>query len=354
MESVEASNTTTELAAPVTVEAPITQVSEDDALAAVWDKVERDNGASRDEAGKFTSDATKPLEGGEGEEQKADAEISTPVTTDVPLPSNWNGKDELWAKVPADIREPLRAMQEELHQRQSTMGRELAAYKPLGDVIGKYKDYFGGDRGNYKPHEAVDYMFNLQKQMDDRPLDTLLEIADRYELRPKLAEAFGGQTVQTAPETTTLLREIGELKNTIRQLADPSRVDERITQRFNEDRDVKDFDTLMSRVSTDIPLVNQVSEEDLAFNINKSWRKLGETADRETVLRLAVDMAINADPDLRNKAAALKSTAANDSKRVADAKRANETNIRSTSTGGGAKLTEEQELAAAYDKAQRG
>jgi hypothetical protein len=65
-------------------------------------------------------------------------------------------------------------------------------------------------------------------------------------------------------------------------------------------------------------------------------------------------MAINADPDLRTKAAALKAAAANDPGRVAAAKRANETNIRSTSTDKGRKLSEEEELGLAWDKAQRG
>ena len=77
-------------------------------------------------------------------------------------------------------------------------------------------------------------------------------------------------------------------------------------------------------------------------------------ATQETVLKNALDMAINADPDLRTKAAALKAAAANDPGRVAAAKRANETNIRSTSTGKERKLTEEEELALAWDKAQRG
>ncbi len=353
MDSVEA-NPVTETASPVTIEAPVQQQSEDDMLASVWDKVERDNNASRDESGKFTSDTQKPLEGGEGEVTETVAEPSTPETVDVPLPSSWRGKEDLWAKVPAELRGELRTHQEELHKTLSQQGQALSAYKPVGDVISKYKDYFGGERGNYKPHEAIDYMFNLQKQMDDRPLDTLLEIADRYELRPKLAEAFGGQAVQTAPETTTLLREIGELKNTIRQMADPTRVDERITQKLHEDRQASEIETVMSRVFKETPLSDQVPEQALASFINMSWDKLGNTASHESVLKYALDMAINADPDLRSKAAALKSAAANDSKRVADAKRANETNIRSTSTGGGQKLTEDQELAAAWDKAQRG
>ncbi len=352
MEGVEATSSVIDQSPPpVAVEAPPV-LSEDDALAAVWDKVERDHNAARDDSGKFTSGSEKPLEGGQGEEAKTVAEPSTPETVDVPLPSNWNGKEELWAKVPKELKEPVRTIFEELHQKQSQLGREAAAYKPVNDVIGKYKDYFGGERGNYKPHEAIDYMFALQRSMDDRPLETLMEIADRYNLRDQLTQQFGGQA--QAPETNTLLKEIGELKATIRQMGDPSRVDERITQKLHEDRMQSEAEQLMSRVKKDTPLADQVSDEMLTSFINMAWSKLGNTASQENVLKTAYDMAINADPDLRTKAAALKAAAANDPGRVAAAKRANETNIRSTSTDKGRKLTEEEELGMVWEKAQRG
>src|SRR6478609_7157653 len=116
MEGVEALNpVVTETASPVTIEAPVQQ-SEDDALAAVWDKVERDNNAARDENGKFTSENKEPLEGGEGEAAETVAETSTPETVDVPLPSNWRGLEETWSKLPKELREPIRAHEEKLHQ----------------------------------------------------------------------------------------------------------------------------------------------------------------------------------------------------------------------------------------------
>ncbi len=346
--------------------APVGNVDVDADLGAVWDRIERDNGAAR-ENGKFVSTktiehdpaeakaGTEPLEGGEGEAAAA-AETSTPDAVEVPLPSSWRGKDELWAKIPADLKEPLRAHQEELHKTLSQQGQALSAYRPIGDVIQKYGDYFDGRTASYKPAEAVDYLFNLQRQMDSKPIETLLQIADTYELRPKLAEMFGGQGGEQSDNSQVLLAEINQLKTIIREMGDPSKIDARITSKLKEDREYSQVEDEISRVATKdaMPLYSDIPEQDMVYFIQKSWAKLGDTASREAVLKSAYDMAINADPDLRAKAAAMKVAAAGDPERVAAAKRANSTNIRSTSTGKGRELTEDELLGQAYDKTQRG
>jgi len=338
-----------------------TDVSEDDALGAVFDQVSRDNGAARGDDGRFTPSQPKegavdggkadeePLEGGEGEAAKA-GDTSTP-SADVPLPSNWRGKEDLWAKVPAELKTDLRAHQEELHKRLSEQGQALSAYKPLSDVFGEFKEYFGGERGNYRPDEAVRFLFGLQRGMDENPLETLLSIADTYELRPKLAEVFGGTGGEDGQGgNAVLLARIAQLENTIKAAGDPSKIDERISQRLDESRRNGEVESVVSRVSKDMPLYDQIPEPDLVSFIHMAKQKLGSSASHEAVLKRAYDMAINADPDLRAKAAALQGAAGDDAERVAAAKRANATNLRSTSTGKTRDLTEEEELGAIFDK----
>jgi hypothetical protein len=345
-----------------TAPTPVSTPADADAdLGAIWDRVERDNGAAR-ENGKFaspnaaaTTETTEPLEGGEGE-AAAVAETSTPEAVEVPLPSNWRGLEDTWAKIPGELRESIKAHEDKLHQTLSQQGQALSAYKPIGDVIQKYGDYFDGRTAAYKPAEAVDYLFNLQRQMDANPINTLLEIADSYELRPKLAEMFGGQAGggQQTDNNSVLLAEINQLKTIIRGMGDPSKIDERITSKLHEERQSKEVEDEISRVSKDMPLYAEIPETDLVHFINRSWAKLGETASREAVLKSAYDMAINADPDLRAKAAAVRTAAAGDPERVAAAKRANSTNIRSTSSGKGRELTDDELLGQVFDKNQRG
>jgi hypothetical protein len=350
MESVEASTIDTTAAQPV-------EINDDSELAAIWDRVERDNGAARDDGGKFAS-TDKPVEGnnppeegGEGEAKVA-AETSTQAT-DVPLPPTWRGQEAMWAKIPADIKADIKNHEDKLHQTLSQQGQHLATFKPVGEAINKYAEYFDGRRASHEPAKAIEYLFGLQRGMDDRPLETIMQVIDTYELRPTLAKMFGGGEGQ-GQGNEQLLAEISELKSTIRNLADPSKIDAQISRKFDERQQLSEVNDVISRVSKDVPLINEVSDDDLAFFVVKSRAKLGDAASADAVLRAACDMAINADPDIRAKAAALKSAVDNEPDKVAAAKRANSTNIKSTSTGKARELTEDEELGNVWDKNHKG
>lgn len=348
----------------VTAETPV-EVSANDELGSIWDKHERDNGAGRDGSGRFASqrasDANQSSDGADthaGEETTHEAvneAEAQAVKLSVPMPPTFTGMDEVWSKVPPEAQEAILANQQKLHKTLSDMGRAVSTYKPVADVFGEFKEYFGGERGNYKPDEAVRTLFSLQRKMDDNPIQTLMEIADTYQLRPKLQELFTGQA-GAQPEqqdyTQTLLAKIDGLERHIQQISDPSRVDDRISHRLTEERTITEASDVISRSQKDMPLFNDV-EPDLPLFIERAWGKLGDSADKAEVLKLAYDMAVNADPDLRRKAAALTSAAQPDAKRVADARKANETNIRSTSSGKPTARSEEDELAAIWDKHKR-
>jgi hypothetical protein len=361
----------------VTADTPA-EVSENDALGAIWEKYERDNGAVRDEQGRFASD--RPVDANEGvsateeaattEAPVEGAEMPTetaPVVT-IAIPPTLTGLDDVWAKIPPEAQEAISANQQKLHKTLSDHGRFVAAYKPVADVFSEFKDYFGGPRGNYKPDEATRYLFGLQKSMDDNPIETLMQIADTYELRPKLQAMFAaaggaqpgadGQPATAPDYTNALLAKIEGLERTIQQISDPSRVDARITARLDEERTTAEANDIISRTSKEMPLYADV-EADLPFFIERAWAKLGDTASKDAVLKTAYDMAVNADPDLRKKVApaavpqAQPAVAAVDPKRVADARKANDANIRSTATGKPRAQTEDEELAAIYAKHKR-
>lgn len=346
-------------------------------LGAVWDRMERDNGAERGEGNRFVSPnaAEEPtegstgepvaeeqasLEGGEGEGKAA--EISTPAV-DVPLPANMLGLEETWGKIPAELRAPIAAHMEKLHSKSSELGRTVSEFRPIGEALMEFKEYFDGTKGQYKPADAVKFLFGLQRGMDERPLETVLEIADRYHLRPVLAKALGQQAAQVGADgqpvaqqndyTTALLSEIGALKKTLADMAanaSPDRLNSAIEQKLKQTRTEEQTMDVISRTSKEMPLFDEVSEPDMVHFINRSWEKLGSTASQEAVLKSAYDMAVNADPDLRKKAAAIANAAAVNPKQVADAKRANDANIRSTSTGKTRELTDDELLSAVYDK----
>lgn len=356
------------------IDAPQTDtvVSNDDAaLAAVFDKHERDNGAGRAADGRFASSAPQdaatdeapqagseePLEGGGGEEQR-DTE-STPQST-VPLPSNWQSNEmkEVWGKIPADLQPVIAAHDAKLRETISKQGNALQTWKPISDTIKEFEGYFNGEKAQYKPEMAIRALFETVRDLDAKPVETLVQIARDYNVLPQLAAAFrleGEEAGTVSTQNAELVAKIGELENTIRALQSgfkPEIVDERVSQILFEKNEHAAAQDAISRTSKDMPLFDEVPEDDMVHYIHRAKVKLG-TGSKDAVLKLAYDMAVNADPDLRARAAALKSAAPNDAEKVAAAKNANAANLKSTSAGKPRELTDDELLSGIYDKHKR-
>jgi|GEM_PF-6948576 len=332
------------------------QANPDSALEAVWNKHERDNGAERD-GGKFASpDPAK-------REAAAAPVVATPDANAAPLPDNWKGIQgadaikDAWAKAPPEVRAFVAAREQELQGRLSDHGRQASAFKPLQEVLDKNGKYFDPNHGAkidgkvVTPAQAVEYLFNVQRDMDANPVPTIMSIIDRYGIRDKVAAAFG-QTVQQGE--SELRREIAGLKQMLASVGNPASIDDRINQRLQERDQQTTAAEELTRLSADKPLYSEIPETDMVESIHKARRKLGDAASKEAVFNLAYDMAVHADPDLRAKAAAGKPAAPKDTAKVEAAKRANGVNIPSTQSGKARVLTEDEELAAVYDRNQKG
>jgi hypothetical protein len=361
-------NTTT--AAPDTsaAAAPVVDTTDAD-LGAVWDKFERDNGAERD-GGKFASpdpakktDVAATAGDGKGEERTGGG--LTPDAGSAPLPDNWKGIQgadaikDAWAKAPAEVRSFVAAREQELQQRLSDHGRQLSGYKPIQDIIDRNGKYFDPNTGKkmadgkvVTPALAVEYLFNVQNAMDAQPVETIMDIIDRYGIRDKVAALFGQPASQGGE--SELRREIAGLKQLLANVNNPASIDDRISQKLQERDSMTAAQEELTRLSADKPLYSEIPEADMVESIHKARRKLGEAASKEAVFNLAYDMAVNADPDLRTKAAAAKPAAPKDAGKVDAAKRANSVNIPSTASGKARVLSEDEELAAVYERNQKG
>ena len=188
--------------APAMMDTSSGPMSEDQAFDKVWDRLMVNNGADRADDGRFSStDPAKaadkaPLEG--GSEGEAPADTST-VAADVPLPPNWKGREELWGKLPADLKTDLAEFSNDLHVKSSDLGRKVAALEPLGGVGQEVANYLrqaaersgGTYDGPQSPAEGVAYLFNIQRAMDADPSGTILQIMDTYGIRDQVAAMLG-------------------------------------------------------------------------------------------------------------------------------------------------------------------
>ncbi len=332
--------------------APIAAPTDPDAeLGALYDQFDRDNGAARDDAGKFTSEngstenngdggtsSAVPQEGGEPGGDAGDAGSSTAQSA--PLPANWYGLDAEWAQIPAEVQAKIATHQAAQHSRLTEQGRQISTYKPIFDAVEQHRDVLDyhrmEDGSAVPPAFAVDFLFKAQRQLDANPIGGLIEIADRYGVREHLAAALTGQI----PIPQTPQQPAG---------MSPADIQRIVQESLSEEAQVRALNDELSRLSKDKPLYAEIPEPEMVHYIHRARDRLGETATKEAVFDLAYDMAVNADPTLRAKAAATK-VAPSNSQQTADARRAASINVTSTSSGKARQLTEDELLAAEYDR----
>ena len=350
----------------ITTEAPqiadTAPASLDTELDAIYDRAFVTNGADRGEGGKFVStnpdkqdtanaegqDAdTASLEGETAGEGQVDG--STPV--DVPLPANrlLNSLDAEWATLAPEVQQKLTERSNELHTRLSDMGKQVSTYKPLQEAASEFAEYFNGnlrgaDGNPINPADGIRYLANIQRQMDKQPLETLLSIADTYNLREQLAKAFGGQVQSVPADQRILLDKIAGLEQRLSSVQSPAAIEEVLEKR--------DLQSEVSRFAASKPLYAQV-EADLPFFISKAKAQLGEHVGRTAILDKAYELAVQADPALRAQTQAAPAATNGNAAKAEAAKRATGINVTSTSSGKTKAPSLDDELGSIWDKARK-
>jgi hypothetical protein len=327
----------------------------DDDLGAAYDRIVTFNGADKGADGKFVSrNATGQAKEGhqqasEGEALddagEAEAPASEPVSSaPAHLPQSIKGQ---WEKMPVEARDAIANWTAEQDRKFGDVGRQLAQFKPVQEIVSEFKEYFDGTRAKYQPAEAMRYLFNLQRQMDTRPLDTLLDIAETYGLRQHLT-----QPTDATRELVALRQTITELRGQLQRSSAPEDIETTVSAVLERNRVQEAID----RFAKEQPFYAEV-EPDLPAFIQIARQKMPD-ASALTVLEKAYHMAINANDEVRARkdAAEAKAKAAPkpDPKRSEAAKRANSINVTSTGTGKHGYASETEAMAAAYDRAMAG
>lgn len=353
MSAVEALSDTS--SAPAKFVPDAAPVDMDAQLSAIFDRVETNNGSDRAEDGKFKSprsdanvaDAlTKPvaetttesvLEGAvQGEATEGDGSTLSPS---VPLPPNWVGKDEVWSKVPDEIKADIATIQNDLHSRLSNQGREIAAAKPLTEAVSEFKHLF---EGRIDPVEGIRRLAKAQENLDNPQtrLPTLLNIIRTMGAEQDVFAVLSGQKKVSMPQSPGITAQD---------------IDRVVSTRLAEDRANQEANAEVSRLSQDKPLYAEIPETTMVQFINAAWSVLGEAASKDAVFNMAYDMATDSIPALKaKKVAAAKPALVPKPVSPEAAKRANSVNVTSTSTGKVREPSEDEQLEAIYDRNQRG
>lgn len=314
-------------------------ISEDDALAAVWDSMTADGveEAEAPETEEATEDA--PVEAQEPEPEAA------PVEPPSDLPASIKAK---WADMPAEAQEAVLSSHRDLSRKLADQGRVVSAAKPIYDVLVQAAQEIPTIRDMTPQQIAQDVfqMARIQAQMGNDPVKTLVGIAAQYGATEGLRAALGGQAAPEAAQTNmALVQEVRQLRAQLQQVATPAAIEARVQETITG----KEVERMVMDYATSKPFWND-AEPIIAQMIPLAQQKLGEQASRKDILDAAYDMAIHADPALREKvAAAAKAPVQPDPARLAAQMKAKSVNVASR-PGQGKPLTEDQALAAVWDK----
>lgn len=335
--------------------------NEDAALEATFDRLVTNNGSDRGEGGKFKS-PNPETEGGQGGDSPskdgdgaAGADNPPVVGTAAPAHLPQAIKAE-WDKMPETARTAIAAHQAEMDRKFGEQGKLLGQVKPLADklteAVTKFPDFKG-----MTPDQIAQGAIELgavQVALGKNPVGTIIEIAQHYKCLPQLVQAIGGKGEAGDPNNTitSLQQEVSGLKAQLQKVSNPDTLRETVSTTLAEQMKQKEAETAFLDWSKDQEFYAEV-EADLAYFVGKVIESKGRERPAKEILTEAYDMAINANPDVRAKVrvAEAKATAANaDPKRTEAAKKAASINVPSNGSGKERQMTEDELLAASYDR----
>lgn len=314
---------------------------------------EAPKGPVRDEKGRFvkaeqaSEDASSPSEEAEGQQDVEQPESSDRAAPPVGLPANWKPDlAEAWNAIPEQHREQVGKAWQELHVKMSDQGRQIAQlreFQPLVEHMQQaFPQKFGP--GGVPPVQGLAALVDAAYMLDHQPVQAIMQLATESGVLPQLAQALGAQG---GGDVASLHQTIHELRRELAGIASPDRIQQQIDQAMS----VREIASSVERFKAEKPFYADV-EADLPKFIEIAWAKWPDASATEIHAK-AYDMAVNADPAVREKAqaAARQAAAPKPDPKAAAAKKAASINVTSTSTGKGAPMSEDDMLRQAYRRA---
>lgn len=291
----------------------------------------------------------------EGEATEVAAEAPDAVTEPVvaaPPPSELpSGVKNVWGDIPAKAREAIVESQREMGNKLADQGRFIQALNPIKDVLTKAAQEIP-NLMNMRPEQVASEIMvlaKISKELEERPLETIMGIVQKRGLGAQMAQALSGQAV--TPDTkyvTELQGELATLKRQLAQVSDPSFFRNQVTQITAETQ----AESLVSEFARTVDHWAEI-EAHIPSYIPIVQSELGPNASHKDVLRAAYELAVQRRmPEAKAKEPPVdEAKAVPDPKKTEAAIKAKSVNVSSTTTGKPREMTEDEILSAAYRRA---
>lgn len=352
------------------------EAATDAKLSAIWDKHNPPETTdkpvvSRAKDGKFASkkepeykladeEAKPEIEATETKEEEPAKEASPAI----PIPKSWSSEGQsIWPKLSPDEQKYLSERETQAHTTISQQGRVIAAFKPVGELVQRYKPMF--EYHQVAPIEAIGRLLDVQRKLDQAPVETIQAIAKIYKV--DLAKEFGGQVQASQGEPTGEAIQVPP--EVVAQIVEPLQnelfgLKNRLTQRENQERQATVVAEQRAQEATNQD-VDQWSTGKPYFNDVRSTMSVLIASGEADSLDDAYDMACYANPKVRTKLSADQAKAAQTAeaqetaRHASAAKRASVAQVGSSSrrtapASGNGKWDDDGNLEALYDRIAAG
>lgn len=327
-------------ATPEAQEAPDWDTAVDSDLKAIFQK----HNPERDESGKFAAKDV-PQETQDQPTEKA-AEQVTPA---IQPPNSWSSdvKNE-WATVPPKLQEYISKREAEVHEKITQQGQELSQYQPIRSVLDTHAEIFQQNGLSYE--QGLDRLLSAERLLIENPAYAIEQIAQAYGVDlSRYAPPANQSEAALRSHIASLEQRLNETSNRIQQReAQEAQAQQKTVlseiERFAADK--SDWSELENDILTEITGIRAAIDAGLK-----------EAMSSQQILQLAYDRAQRNNPAVWQKKQEEERKAAEAKKveearkRAEEAKRSNVVNINSPSVSGKTINSMDDDLVAAYRKA---
>ncbi len=335
------------------------EMTEDQAMDAVWDKMQPDDepepveGPEEVEDPETAEDVEEddPESDDDPDEEADDAAEEegdeTPAPTELP-----KAVREAWKDIPADAREAILSSTRDLNRKLADQGRLVQGIAPIRDSLAKAAQDLPA-LANMKPEQVASEVMGLARisqDFADKPVETMVSLIKQHGLEEPMRKIFAGQNPGEADmNTNAMVQHIQRLERQLQQVADPNYIRSQVedyTSQTTAERDVTTFAAQAEHweaVEPHLPAAIQFVQAS------------APDASPQDVLKRAYDLAVSQFvPEAQEaKAPAVEETApAPDPEKLKAAQKAKSINVQSTSTGRKRTLSEDELLDQAWARAQ--
>lgn len=318
-----------------------------DDLGAIWDK-------NQEEQQEQTDQSTEPEQDEEAEAveqpvEEPEAEQAVEIPSTVP-----KGLREHWGAMPEGAREQVQNVIKEWSDKLSEQGRQMQGIKPIQEELAETAKSIP-DFMNMKPHEVAREIRTFRETvlapLNEKPVETLLQVAKQRGVEEQLRAALGGEQSQAGDQLTKAFQTIQQLQKQVQQLSNPEYMREQvrsITQETSVETEVNDFASKADHWS-------EVADYMPQF-VQAARAKHGPDAPARDVLKAAYDAAVSFVVPEASKASEPtpvdEASVGVDPEKAQAASKAKSVNV-SGRPSKPRQLSEKEELSAVYDRMQK-